>query len=147
MLPSQQIKGFITTQGITKLALATGAKEGNAVDTVIGPSVSPSSFGSDWYIFAILGFATLVGIALISLAIQHISRADSDFSAGMENFPLLVMLVLIGCSPIGFSLSDLFYGFMVYFLITRFKLINGTLKRMVSPNPEMKEETQEMPPT
>lgn len=125
------LKGHVITAGITTVDIHASAAEGD--------KYTPSKqSGWNWErslivaaLVLVFGFLILFFGWLGSRAFKHVQKEEDSnyFDVTKENTFLVAAILVIALLPdFPFSLSELFYGLALYFLISRYDLLISVLK-------------------
>lgn len=138
LLPGTVIRGFIVTEGITTIKMSVGAEKGR--DVAI--RLTPPAASFDWEFVILLSLLVLLIVTLVVLAAKSLPALQESGLVGgnrgtEEHLPVLLLAIFLAVwSPdiLGFSLSAgrLLDALLLYFLVTRYRLINEFLRKASS---------------
>lgn len=134
LLPSQEMKGFITTKGVTELNFDVAADVGSQF---VRPN-RPSSIWSDYEELSLVGLflvvlmtAAVVTWYLLKPALEH-SGIIKDLRTSKLMLAVPVLLAFALTSFIGVSLAEIFYLIMIIVVVANYKRLTGVLDKYLS---------------
>lgn len=130
LLENTTIEGVVYTKGLATVSLAGSAGMGKPLPAFSG-SGATGGWGIDWevvFIISFLAVLVIVGFVLFIRAYPKIESSgvlailrDSD-----DNIPLLILIIAFSLLR---GVGDILQGFVLYFVITRYRVIMNILNK------------------
>ena len=141
LLPSTSLKGIVLTKGITKLKMVVSADEGSDFAEPVSSNENRIE-RFDWRVaifFTVLALIIILFGFLIHRSLPKLKDSGvlNIFKSEEDNLSLLFLIILImifRSSYVGAAIQ----GLILYFVITRYKLILNALKNLAEPRHQSK---------
>jgi hypothetical protein len=138
LLPDTDLKGYVVTEGITKLSMSVGADSGTEFPSQPVRQSKSAEFEWDFLIFiSTIVITSIIFVILISktFPIFRESGFIDLFKGKEDNLPLLILIIFMAISPLSmlgitFSPGEFLDGLLLYFAVTRYKLLIDVLKSL-----------------
>ena len=142
LLPSQSIRGYVTTRGITNLEFVLDAEVGEEFkESLTNEAVEPAVLDQNT-VLAIVFLIIMAGVVIILIYMALPTLRESGFVGELKKntanlFLVLLLLFLIFMADQGSllilpTIQNLFRAIIIYFLLTNYGNIVNALKKLGS---------------